>query len=104
MSLPTYDQLALPLMLLLSELDKPIKVSDAANILAERSKLSSEVLNQTLPSGKNIFKDRVAWSKTYLVKAGLINQPQRAYCEISELGKTIDLNGLDAITNEFLST
>ena len=101
MSLPTYDQLALPLMLLLSELDKPIKVSDAANILAERSKLSSEVLNQTLPSGKNIFKDRVAWSKTYLVKAGLINQPQRAYCEISELGKTIDLNGLDAILMNF---
>lgn len=103
MSLPTYDQLALPLMLLLSELDQPIKISDAANILAERSKLSSEVLSQTLPSGKNIFKDRVAWSKTYLVKAGLINQPQRGYCEISALGKTIDLNGLDAITNEFLS-
>ena len=57
MSLPTYDQLALPLMLLLSELDQPIKISDAANILAERSKLSSEVLSQTLPSGKNIFKD-----------------------------------------------
>lgn len=103
MSLPTYDQLMLPLMKLLSELNEPIKISDVANILAERSKLSSEILNQTLPSGKNIFKDRVAWAKTYLVKAGLVNQPKRAYCEISELGKTIDLNNLDAITNEFLA-
>ncbi|RAZ03064.1 restriction endonuclease [Acinetobacter sp. SM1B] len=103
MSLPTYDQLMLPLIKLLFELNEPIKISDAANILAERSKLSKDILNQTLPSGKNIFKDRVSWAKTYLVKAGLINQPKRAYCEISELGKTLNLNNLDAITNEFLA-
>lgn len=60
MPLPTYDQLMLPLMKLLSELNEPIKISDAANILAERSHLPEEDLNKTLPSGKNIFKDRVA--------------------------------------------
>lgn len=103
MSLPTYDQLMLPLMRLLSELDQPIKISDAADVLAERSDLSEEDLNQTLPSGKNIFKDRVSWAKTYLVKAGLIQQPKRAYCEISDLGRTIDLKNLNAITNEFLA-
>lgn len=103
MSLPTYDQLMLPLMRLLSELDQPIKISEAADVLAERSNLSEEDLNQTLPSGKNIFKDRVSWAKTYLVKAGLIQQPKRAYCEISDLGRTIDLKNLNAITNEFLA-
>lgn len=103
MPLPTYDQLMLPLMKLLSELDRPIKISEAANILAERSELPEEELNKTLSSGKNIFKDRVAWAKTYLVKAGLIHQPKRAYCEISDLGKTIDLSKLHIITNEFLS-
>lgn len=103
MLLPTYDQLMLPLMKLLSELDRPIKISEAANILAERSELPEEELNKTLSSGKNIFKDRVAWAKTYLVKAGLIHQPKRAYCEISDLGKTIDLSKLHIITNEFLS-
>lgn len=103
MSLPTYDQLMLPLMRLLSELDQSIKISEAADVLAERSNLSEEDLNQTLPSGKNIFKDRVSWAKTYLVKAGLIQQPKRAYCEISDLGRTIDLKNLNAITNEFLA-
>ncbi|AXY55383.1 restriction endonuclease [Acinetobacter chinensis] len=103
MSLPTYDQLMLPLMKLLSELDRPIKISEAANILAERSELPEAELNKTLASGKNIFKDRVSWAKTYLVKAGLIYQPKRAYCEISDLGKTIDLLKLNIITNEFLS-
>ena len=103
MPLPTYDQLMLPLMKLLSELDQPIKISDAAIILAERSELPEEILLQALPSGKNIFKDRVAWAKTYLVKAGLISQPQRAYCEISDLGKTLDFKNLTSITNDFLS-
>ncbi|OIJ37547.1 winged helix-turn-helix domain-containing protein [Acinetobacter schindleri] len=64
MSLPTYDQLMLPLMKLLFELNEPIKISDAANILAERSNLSKDILNQTLPSGKNIFKDRVSFRDT----------------------------------------
>jgi len=103
MSLPTYDQLMLPLMKLLAEQERAIKISEAAELLAQRSKLSEEDLNKSLPSGKNIFKDRVSWAKTYLVKAGLIRQPQRAFCEISDLGKTIDLNNLSAITNEFLA-
>ena len=36
----------LPLMKLLSELNEPIKISDAANILAERSNLHEEDLNK----------------------------------------------------------
>ena len=103
MAVPTYDQLMLPLMKLLAEQTAPIKVSEVVELLAECSKLSNDELEQTLPSGKNIFKDRVAWAKTYLVKAGLVQQPKRAFCEISELGRSINLNGLNSITNDFLS-
>ena len=103
MAVPTYDQLMLPLMKLLAEQTAPIKVSAVVELLAECSKLSNDELEQTLPSGKNIFKDRVAWAKTYLVKAGLVQQPKRAFCEISELGRSINLNGLNSITNDFLS-
>ena len=103
MAVPTYDQLMLPLMKLLAEQTAPIKVSEVVELLAECSKLSNDELEQTLPSGKNIFKDRVAWAKTYLVKAGLVQQPKRAFCEISELGRTIDLSDLNSITNDFLS-
>ena len=103
MAVPTYDQLMLPLMKLLAEQTAPIKVSEVVELLAECSKLSNDELEQKLPSGKNIFKDRVAWAKTYLVKAGLVQQPKRAFCEISELGRSINLNGLNSITNDFLS-
>lgn len=102
MTLPTYDQLMLPLMKLLSEQQKAIKISVVAEMLALRSGLTEEELSTTLPSGKNIFRDRVSWAKTYLVKAGLINQPQRAFCELSQLGRNIDLSKLNSITNEYL--
>lgn len=102
MTLPTYDQLMLPLMRLLSEQKEAIKISEAAKLLANKSKLSEEELSQKLPSGRNIFNDRVAWAKTYLVKAGLVHQPKRGFCEISELGKAVDFNGLNIINNDFL--
>lgn len=46
----------LPFMKLLFKLNEPIKISDAANIWAECSNLSKEILNQKLPSKKSILK------------------------------------------------
>lgn len=103
MALPTYDQLMLPLMKLLSEQKEVMKLSDAARILSERSGLSSEELSLRLSSGtKTVFYDRVGWAKTYLVKAGLISQPKRGFCELSEIGRRLDLSKLTSITIEYL--
>lgn len=103
MALPTYDQLMLPLMKLLSEQKEVMKLSDAARILSERSGISSEELSLRLSSGtKTVFYDRVGWAKTYLVKAGLISQPKRGFCELSEIGRRLDLSKLTSITIEYL--
>lgn len=103
MTLPTYDQLMLPLMKLLAEQKEAIKLSSATKILAERSGLSDNDLNLRLSSGtKTVFYDRVGWAKTYLVKAGLIQQPSRGLCELSSLGWSIDLSNLPNITNQYL--
>lgn len=103
MSLPTYDQLMLPLLKLLSEQEEAIKLAEAAKLLAERSGLSAEELSLRLSSGtKTVFYDRVGWAKTYLVKAGLINQPKRGFCELSMIGRQLDLTKLTSITNEYL--
>ncbi len=50
-----------------------------------------------------MFSDRLSWAKTYLLKAGLIEQPKRAFCQISELGNSIDLSNLKIIDNNFLN-
>ena len=103
MPLPTYDQLMLPLMKLLSEQQEAIKFGEMAKLLADSSGLSQEELSLRLSSGtKTIFYDRVGWAKTYLAKAGLINQPKRGFCELSPIGRQLDLTKLTSITNEFL--
>lgn len=103
MPLPTYDQLMLPLMKLLSEQQEAIKFGEMAKLLADSSGLSQEELSLRLSSGtKTIFYDRVGWAKTYLTKAGLINQPKRGFCELSPIGRQLDLTKLTSITNEFL--
>lgn len=89
-------------MKLLKIQKEPIRIAEAVKILAAQSGLSEYELSQTLPSGKYIFADRVSWAKTYLVKADLIHQPKRAYCELSQKGKELDLSLLDQITNEYL--
>lgn len=88
MSLPTYDQLMLPLLKLLSEQQEAIKFGEMARLLAESSGLSQEELSLRLSSGtKTVFYDRTGWAKTYLAKAGLINQPKRGFCELSPIGR-----------------
>lgn len=103
MPLPTYDQLMLPLMRLLSEQEEAIKFGEMAKLLADSSGLSQEELSLRLSSGtKTVFYDRVGWAKTYLAKAGLISQPKRGFCELSPIGRQLDLTKLTNITNEFL--
>ena len=89
-------------MKLLKIQHEPIRIAEAARMLADNSGLTENELAQTLPSGKYIFADRVSWAKTYLVKAGLIHQPKRGYCELSKRGKELDLTLLDQINNEYL--
>ena len=59
MPLPTYDQLMLPLMRLLSAQQEAIKFGEMARLLAESSGLSQEELSLRLSSGtKTVFYDR----------------------------------------------
>lgn len=62
-----------------------------------------EQLAHTLPSGRQTtVRSRVGWAKTYLVKAGLIEQPKRGVCLITERGKAALASG-QAIDNHYLA-
>lgn len=62
-----------------------------------------EQLADTLPSGRQTtLRSRVSWAKTYLVKAGLIEQPKRGICLITERGRTALVSGLH-IDNRYLA-
>jgi restriction system protein len=73
--------------------------------------LTEDELRQLLPSGRqSTFRNRIAWARTYLSKAGLLASPKRAHFHITEAGlKTlaaqptrIDINYLNAFP-EFLN-
>ncbi|USP11399.1 restriction endonuclease [Aeromonas dhakensis] len=62
-----------------------------------------EQLTHTLPSGRQTtIRSRVGWAKTYLVKAGLIEQPRRGICLITERGKAALASG-QTIDNHYLA-
>lgn len=64
---------------------------------------SDEQLALPIPSGKTTyFRSRVGWAKTYMVKAGLIRQPKRGVCEITERGLAALSSG-QLINNEYLA-
>jgi restriction system protein len=72
--------------------------------LAEDFKLSQEQRTLLIPSGRQTtFSNRVAWAKSYLIKAGLLKPTKRAHFCISEQGRSVLANPPGRITIKFLS-
>lgn len=60
---------------------------DVRNDIANAMNLTEEDLSEMLPSGtQRTFDNRVAWARTYLDKAGLIETPQRGKYLITDAG------------------
>ena len=65
MAIPTYDKIMLPLLKVIKD-GAIYKNQECIDVLAIEFNLSEEDCAQRLPSGKNIFYDRVNWAKGYL--------------------------------------
>ena len=87
MAMPDYETLMHPLLSRLA--DEQIRVvKDVVAQLADEFKLTLEERAQLLPSGGTLtFASRVGWAKTYLKKAGLVQQPKRGLVQITDQGK-----------------
>ena len=87
MVIPDYETLMHPLLSRLA--DEQIRVvKDVVAQLADEFRLTLEERAQLLPSGGTLtFASRVGWAKTYLKKAGLVQQPKRGLVQITDQGK-----------------
>lgn len=84
--IPDFQKLMLPLLKFSGD-EKDHSVSDAIFYLASEFKLTSDELNEWLPSKtQKIFYNRVYWAKAYLKMAGLIENIKRSYFKISQAG------------------
>ncbi len=73
------------------------------DLLAGRFGLTVVERQELLPSGQqSIFSNRVAWSKSHLKYAGLLENPPRGRVRISELGRKVLAEKPQAINVKFL--
>lgn len=88
MPIPTYDVLMLPVLRLCAE--KVWQMRDLVARIADDLGLSQEERDQQIPSGgTTIIASRVHWAKTYLKRAGLLEQPKRGVVQVSQRGREV---------------
>lgn len=102
MAIPDFQSLMLPLLKVVAD-GREYRLRDAVELLAEEFRLTDEERQQLLPSGRYpTFDNRIAWAKTYLKKAGLIDQPRRAFFQITERGREVLKTSPKLINMKFL--
>lgn len=79
------------------------RIGDVVDLLADRLALTTEERAQFLPSGKQTkFANRVNWAKTYLAKAGLVENTRRGYFRITPRGQAALADATATINNAYL--
>jgi restriction system protein len=102
MSIPDFQTAMLPLLKLAAE--REWRISDAVDRLADEFKISLEERAALLPSGRQTtIRNRVAWAKSYLVKAGLLKPTKRGHFCISDHGRNVLANPPERITIKYLN-
>lgn len=87
MPIPDFQSLMLPLLEALAD-GQQRAMRDVTASLADRFDLTAEERQQLLPSGQNkLFVNRVAWAKSHMKAAGLIDNPSRGLVRISDEGR-----------------
>ena len=102
MPIPDFQTLMLPMLELAGDGNEH-SVSESRGHLAERFGLTEEERRRLLPSGQQTtFDNRVAWAKSYLEKAGLLQKTRRAHFKISDSGQRVLSNPPQKIDTAFL--
>lgn len=93
MEIPPYDQLMLPLFKALKALGGSASIAEIDEYVGEHSGLSPDQLD--LPhnaekSNQTEFQYRLAWARTYLKKAGLVDNSSRGVWVIAQDKRDVD--------------
>ena len=104
--IPDYQTLMRPLLECIQDGQEHL-FKNVIEQLADRFELTQEEREQLAPSGhRALFSGRVGWAKTYLKKAGLLEQRKRGILSITSLGikalkskKKIDVTYLTGYPN-----
>ena len=102
MAIPDFQSVMLPLVKLLGD-SQERTMREVTALLAESFQLTIPETEELLPSGQqSIFSNRVAWAKSHLKAAGLLDNPARGRVRISDLGRTVLAESPPSINVRFL--
>lgn len=102
MTIPDFQTIMLPLLEVASD-GKEHYIHDAVNELAQFFQLTEEEKTKLLSSGQQpVFYNRVGWARTYLKKAGLVDDPKRGYFQITTRGQKVLDSKPEKIDMKFL--
>ena len=97
MTIPDYQTIMMPFLRFSGD-GQVHKKHEAVEYLADEFELTDDERKELLPSGKqSLFDNRIAWAKTYLKQAGLIDSPKRGLFVITERGKQLLAEKLERI-------
>ncbi|MBS0487656.1 MAG: restriction endonuclease [Proteobacteria bacterium] len=101
MAVPTFEAFRVPLLRRLQD-GKDHRMADLYDVLADDLHLTDGDRSEILSSGlQPVYKNRISWARTFLKKAGLIDQPSRGVVRISVRGRDALASG-KAIDNAYL--
>jgi restriction system protein len=101
-AIPDFQTVMLPFLEALQD-GKERTMRELTEQLALRFMLTEEDRKEHLPSGpQSLFYNRVAWAKTHLKYAGLIDNPVRGKVSISQEGRKVLLQKPSTINCRFL--
>lgn len=103
MAIPKYNELYRLVLLSLQD-GGTHSMKEVRDFIISTLHLTEQDLAETLPSNpkSSVFSGRVVWAKTYLLKAQMIDSPQRGHIFITPSGKALLESGI-SITNTVLA-
>lgn len=103
MAIPKYNELYRLVLLSLQD-GGTHSMKEVRDFIISTLHLTEQDLAETLPSNpkSSVFSGRVGWAKTYLLKAQMIDSPQRGHIFITPSGKALLESGI-SITNSVLA-
>lgn len=102
MAIPDYQTVMLPLLRLLAD-QRPHRIRELTEVLADTFDLTDEELRELLPSGRQgVFANRVGWARTYMGKAGLLETVSRGTVRITPGGLEVLQSQPNKIDRAFL--
>jgi restriction system protein len=95
MPVPPFQELFLPTLEFLSD-GKDRDKAEVAGHLVAVFPITEDEANEILPSGKQTkFMNRIAWTRTYFAKAGLVEPTTRGRFRITQRGRDLLATGLE---------